>query len=265
MPAKFLRIGDEAIHYLHTGETTLPDVPPCLERGTPLLFLSGEGGSAAMWAAHLAAFGRDHCAVAMDLPAHGRSSGLDAPNSVAAAVDAVLALLDGLQAPPLVLVGHGYGGHVALALALRRPERVRGVVTIGAAARGAFPEEHVAKLRQVVKGRLGQQFDTPYFGPKPEMEAMRTFWTELTKSDPKVRLADIEAYLASDLGSALGGLGVPVLALHGEHDRICPRAAAEQLASAVPGAKLEVIAEAGHVVHLERAAEIQRAIEAWIA
>ena len=256
MPAKFLRIGDEAIHYLHTGATTLPDVPPCLERGTPFLFLSGEGGSAAMWAAHLAAFGREHCAVAMDLPAHGRSTGLDAPATVGAAVAAVLALLDGLRAPPLVLVGHGSGGRVALATALRRPERVRAVVTIGSAARGTFPAEHAEKLRQVVKGRLGQQFDTPFFGPKPEMDAMRGFWTELTKSDPKVRLTDIEAYAAWDLGPALGGLEVPVLALH---------TAAERLASAPPKARLEVIAGAGHVAHLERTAEVQRAIEDWLA
>lgn len=265
MPAKFLRIGDEAIHYLHTGATTLPDVPPCLERGTPFFLLSGEGGNAAMWAVHLAAFGREHCAVAMDLPAHGRSTGLDAPATVDAAVAAVLALLDALRAPPLVLVGHGYGGHVALATALRRPERVRGVVTIGSAARGTFPEEHAEKLRQVVKGRLGQQFDTPYFGPQPELDALRNFWTELTKSDPKVRLTDIEAYAASDLGPVLGGLGVPLLVLHGEHDRICPRTAAEELASAPPKARLEVIAGAGHVAHLERAAEVLRAIEVWLA
>jgi pimeloyl-ACP methyl ester carboxylesterase len=218
-----------------------------------------------MWAGHLAAFAHEHCAVAMDLPAHGRSSRLDAPATIGEAVGAVLALLDAVPSPPLVLVGHGYGGHVALATALARPARVRGVVTIGTAARGCFPEEHVAKLRQVVQGRLGQQFDTPYFGAKPDMDAMRLFWTELTRSDPKVRLADIEAYAASDLSGALGSLDRPVLALRGEQDRICPQAAAEQLVSALPRARLEVIPEAGHVAHLERAAEVQRATLAWLA
>jgi pyruvate dehydrogenase E2 component (dihydrolipoamide acetyltransferase) len=139
MPTKFLRIGDEAIHYLHVGGTTLPDVPPSFDRGTAIVFLSGEGGSAAMWAQQLAHFGGEHSPVAIDLPAHGRSSRLDPPADVRAAVDAVLAFLDGVAAPPAVLVGHGYGGHVAACTAVARPVSVRGVVAIGAAVRGSSP------------------------------------------------------------------------------------------------------------------------------
>ena len=261
MPTKFLRTGDEAIHYLHTGATTLPDVPPPLDRGRAIVFLSGEGGSASMWSHQLAHFGGAHSPVAMDLPAHGRSSCLDPPADVAAAVEAVLAFLDGIAAPPAVLVGHGYGGHVALASALARPAAVRAVVAIGAAACCEFPEEHLAKLRLVVKGRLGQQFDTPYFGAKPDMAAMRTFWGELAKTDPKVRLGDLEAYRASDLSGALGGLGVPVLVLHGAEDRICPPSAGERLAGGIPGARFETIAESGHVPHIEQPAAVNRAIE----
>jgi pimeloyl-ACP methyl ester carboxylesterase len=260
MPAKFLRIGDEALHYLHAGPTTLPDVPPRLDRGRAIVFLSGEGGSASMWAGQLAHFGAEHSPVAVDLPGHGRSSGLDAPEGVPAAVAAVLAFLDGVAAPPAVLVGHGYGGHLALATALARPAAVRAVVAIGAAAAGAFPEEHAAKLRLVVKGRLGQQFDTPYFGSKPDMNAMRAFWTELAKTDPKVRQGDIDSYRASDLSGALGDVRVPVLVLHGAEDRICECAAGERLASAIPGARYEAIEGAGHVAHIERPDAVNRAI-----
>jgi 3-oxoadipate enol-lactonase len=173
----------------------------------------------------------------------------------------VLAFLDGLSAPPVVLVGHAYGGHVALATALARSAAVTAVVAIGTAACCEFPEDHVAKLRQVVKGRLGQQFDTPYFGAKPDMSAMRTYWGELAKTDPKVRLGDIEAYRASDLSGALGALGVPVLVLHGAEDRICPPSAGERLAGAIPGARFEVIAGCGHVAHIEQPATVNRAIE----
>src|SRR5262245_5203016 len=260
MPTKFLRIGEEAIHYLHVGATTLPDVPPPLERGRAIVFLSGEGGSAAMWARQLAHFGGEHSPVAMDLPAHGRSSRLDPPADVGAAVDAVLAFLDGVSAPPAVLVGHGYGGHVALATAVARPAAVGAVVAIGAAARGEFPEDHLVKLRQVVKGRLGQQFDTPYFCSKPDVNAMRTFWGELAKTDPKVRLGDIDAYRASDLTGSLDRLRVPVLVLHGTEDRICPPSAGEHLARAIPGARFEVIAECGHVPHIENPEAVNRFI-----
>jgi pimeloyl-ACP methyl ester carboxylesterase len=265
MPTKFLRIGGEAIHYLHTGPTTLPDTPPPLNRGAALLFLSGEGGSAAMWDAQLAHFGREHSPVAIDLPAHGRSTRLDPPASVAEAVEIVLSVLDGLRAPPAVLVGHGYGGHVALAAAVAEPGRVRAVVTIGTSPRGRFPEDHLAKLRQVVKGRLGQQFDTPYFGAAPDMNAMRTYFTELAKTDPKVRLDDIVAYAGSDLGEALVRVSVPVLVVHGGDDRICPCTTADELARSIPGARSATIAGAGHVAHIEKPEDVNRAIESVLS
>lgn len=265
MRTKFLRIGSEAIHYLHTGKTTLPDTPPPLDRGAAIVFVSGEGGSAAMWGAQLAHFGRDHSPVAIDLPAHGRSTRLDAPATVAEAVDVLVSVLVGLRAPPAVLVGHGYGGHVALAAAVAEPGRVRAVVTIGTSPVGRFPEDHRTKLELVVKGRLGQQFDTPYFGASPDMNAMRTYFMELAKTDPKVRLDDIAAYAGSDLGGSLERLSVPVLVVHGSDDRMCPCATADELARAIPGARSATIAGAGHVAHIEKPDDVNRAIESVLA
>src|SRR5690606_29002298 len=178
MPTKYLRTGDLALNYAHSGATTLPDEPPALSRGTCLVFVHGEGGSAPLWSRQLAHFGAAHSPVALDLPAHGRSSGLDGPQSVDEAAEHVRTLLAGLSAPPAVLIGHGFGGHVALAVAIAEPGRVRGVVTIGTAARAAIPDDAIAKLRDVVRGRLGQQFDTPYFGDAPDMAVMREWWSE---------------------------------------------------------------------------------------
>src|SRR4029450_7398870 len=100
-------------------------------------------------------------------------------------------------------------------------------------------------LRQVVKGRLGQQFDTPYFCATPDLNAMRTFWGELTKTDPKVPLGDIDAYGASDLSESLDRLRVPVLVLHGAEDRICAPSAGERLPGAIRGGGFEGVPEGG--------------------
>ncbi|MEW6267921.1 MAG: alpha/beta hydrolase [Thermodesulfobacteriota bacterium] len=265
MPTKYLRTDDLALHYVHTGPTTLPDRPPDLARGACLVFLHGEGGSAPLWSRQLAYFAAAHSPVALDLPAHGRSSGLDGPASVEAAAEHVGGFLAGISAPPAVLVGHGFGGHVALAVAAAQPARVRGVVTIGTAARPTIPNDAVDKLRQVVQGRLGQQFDTPYFGNAPDMAVMRELWGEMVKTDPKVRLSDMLAYRASRVAERLGGVARPVLVLVGEADKLCARAGAEELAKALSDARFAAIPDAGHVAHLEKADEVNGRIERFVA
>lgn len=264
MPSKYLRRSDEALHYVHTGRTTLPDQPPALTAGATLLFLHGEGGSAPLWSRQLAHFASVHSPIALDLPGHGRSTGLDGPRSIDEAAEVVAAFLEGMGAPPAVLVGHGFGGHVALATAAARRERVRGVVTLGTAARAPIPDEAVDKLRAVVQGRIGQQFDTPYFGTAPDMTIARELWGEMVKTDPKVRLTDMLAYRASTVATRLSSVTQPVLVLVGEADRLCPRAAAEELASGLPKARFASIPDAGHVAHLEKPEEVNGQIERFL-
>ncbi|MGH3658181.1 MAG: alpha/beta fold hydrolase [Micromonosporaceae bacterium] len=60
----------------------------------------------------------------------------------------------------------------------------------------------------------------------------------------------------SDTPGVLGRLGVPVLVLVGEHDRVTGVAESERLAGAIPGARLAVIPAAGHAAIQERPTEI---------
>ena len=265
MPIKYLRRDDHALHYVHAGPTTLPDCPPDLRRGACLLFLHGEGGSAALWSRQMKHFARAHSPLALDLPAHGRSSGLDGPESIDAAAALVADFLAAVAAPPAVVVGHGFAGHVALEAARIAPERVRAVVTIGAALRAAVPDDAIEKLRLVVRGRLGQQFDTPYFGNATDMGVMREWWGELVKTDPKVRLSDMLAYRGSSLATRVGSIARPTLVLVGDADKICPAASAEELAGALGDARFERVADGGHALHLERADEVNAAIERFVA
>ena len=99
MPTKDLHLDDRtAIHYAHAGATTLPGTPPRLDRGATLVFLHGEGGSAALWRRAVVDFGADHSPLAIDLPGHGRSSGLEGPATVEAAAALLARVLEGLAA-----------------------------------------------------------------------------------------------------------------------------------------------------------------------
>lgn len=249
---KYVTIDGAAVHYLHTGPTTLPDVPPALDRGTLFVLLHAAGSNAGMWHRQLDDLGTAHSVVALDLPGHGRSASVDGPESVEASAAIVERFLDAVVQRPCILVGRSMGGAVAQVVAGRR--KLRGLVLVCSSARFTLSEQMIATTRDVVRGRLPQQFTTDTFSPDTGMDLMREAWMEQVKTDPRVRLTDLLACQAFDGRAALAGIGVPTLVVAGADDKITPVEQSEELATGIPGAKLQVVAKAGHQVPLEQTA-----------
>jgi pimeloyl-ACP methyl ester carboxylesterase len=250
--SKYVQIGDDAVHYLHTGPTTLPDVPPALDRGALIVLLHAAGSNAGMWRRQLAGLGERHSVVALDLPGHGRSSGVEGPPTVEDAATVVERFLDAVTRRPCVLVGRSMGGAVALVVASRARERVQGLVLACSAACFALADTMIATARDVARGRLPQQFGTETFSPATAMDLMREAWMEQVKTDPRVRLTDLLACRSFDGRPLLAQVAVPALVVAGADDGITPPAKSEELARGIPGARLEVIAQAGHQAPLEQ-------------
>ena len=80
--------------------------------------------------------------------------------------------------------------------------------------------------------------------------------------DPGAALAGLGILAATDLRARLPGVDLPVLLLHGDADPICPIAASRALAGALPGARLQAIAGAGHAPFLTREEEVASALVA---
>jgi pimeloyl-ACP methyl ester carboxylesterase len=252
VPAKYVTLHGAAVHYLHTGPTTLPDVPPAFDRGRLFVLLHAAGSTAAMWRRQLDGLGERHSAVALDFPGHGRSSGVDGLPTVEAYADLFAALVDTLGLRPFVLVGRSMGGAVALVYAARHPERCQGIVLACSAARFALPAGMIDATRDVVRGRLPQQFGTETFSPATSLELMREAWMEQVRTDPRVRLGDLLACEAFDGRGLLAAVRVPALVIAGADDRVTPVAHSEELARGIAGARLEVIDAAGHQAPLEQ-------------
>lgn len=68
-----------------------------------------------------------------------------------------------------------------------------------------------------------------------------------------------------DASAWLGKIQVPTLVVAGLDDTIIPPAESEALAKAIPGARLELIPRAGHLVAFERADAFNKAMSAWLA
>lgn len=252
MHPKYVHIDGAAVHYLYTGPTTLPDVPPALDRGALLVLLHAAGSNAGMWRRQLLGLADRHSVVAPDLPGHGRSSGVDGPSSVEASAEIVLRFVERVARRPCILVGRSMGGAIALVAATRAPEQVRGLVLICSAVRFTLTDDMLASSRDVARGRLPQQFTTDTFSPQTSLELMREAWMEQVKTDPRVRLTDLQACRAFDGRPLLGRVAVPTLVVAGADDTITPVVQSEELARGIRGARLEVIAQAGHQAPLEQ-------------
>lgn len=256
MQHKYATIEGIATYVHHVGPTTLPEVVPDLSRGETVVCLHGSGGNGAIFDETLAALAAEHSPLALDLPAHGRSGGLDGLGSIERMASFVGAFLDKWGIAKPALVGHSMGGAVALQLARERPGAVGALVLCSSAAR--FTGAAIPAVTRVVLGKDRRPFLRDAYGPKAPPEVLRRGFLEELKTDPRVLLGDLEACRAFDATESLGGIGAPTLVVVGEDDDV--RAQSDVLAARIPGARLRVIPEAGHMLPLERPAALAEAV-----
>jgi 3-oxoadipate enol-lactonase len=152
-----------------------------------------------------------------------------------------------------VLVGWSMGFSIALTLAAREPARWAGLVLMAGLPYWRPEPGWLDPLHDVVRGRLPQQFNTLAFSPATPMEVMREAWMEQVKTDPRVLYGDFLAGARFDGRALPERIRVPTLVIHGADDKLVTLAQAQATASAIAGARLEVIPQAGHMAQLEQA------------
>ena len=196
--------------------------------------------------------------VAYDNRGFGFSDKPDTGYSNTAYAKLLVGLLDSLRVEDAVLVGHSMGGAIAAEVALRTPNRVRGLVLVDAAGFGARWPLVLRVARWPVIGRLLTAF---------RGRAMTGRILRSTYADPrKATAADVDQYYApvSDpgfpralrgvLGSfrfdtlqgRLGGIQVPTLVVWGTDDRWIPPGVGRAMVQELPIGALVFVPGAGH-------------------
>jgi pimeloyl-ACP methyl ester carboxylesterase len=265
MPTKYVTVNGTAVHYFHTGRTTLPGVVPDLSRGELLLFVHAAGSNGNTWSRQLEAFAEPHSPLAFDFPGHGRSGGTESLKSIEAYRDCLAAFIDTLRLRPGVLIGRSMGGAIAMAYALAHPEYVRALVLVATAPRFDLPPAMLDTWKNVMLGRAQQPFTTEAFSPKTDFAIMREAWMEQVKTDPRVRYYDFVACNAFDIRDQLGTIKVPTLIVAGRDDTITPPQRSEVLHKGIPGSKLVVLDDAGHTLSAEKPVEFNAAVSEFLA
>jgi pyruvate dehydrogenase E2 component (dihydrolipoamide acetyltransferase) len=252
--------GGRRIRYLALGEGD----------GVPIVFIHGFGGDLNNWQFNQEALAAGRATYALDLPGHGGSTkDLGAgPVDVTALADAVLDFMDAKGIAKAHLVGHSLGGAIALHLALSHGDRVGSVTAICSAGLG--PEINMAyvdgfmaaKRRKQLQPVLEMLVADPAMVSREMIEDVLKF----------KRLDGVETALnriientfaggrqALQLTGRLGELTVPVQVIWGRQDRIIPVRHSQGLPSRI---HVHVHDDAGHMVHMEKAAEVNQLIEA---
>jgi pimeloyl-ACP methyl ester carboxylesterase len=233
---------------------------------SPAVFIHGFGSDLSIWKTTLQALGTNHSTVRLDLPAHGKSPLGNAENfeDVVVSVRETLLALD-LEA--VHLVGHSYGGVIAMALAAERRLPLKSLMLIAPAGLGPDIEREfldgftratrVESLTPWLKLLFARShLVTPAFA----RAIMQGRESETLRGQQR-QIADTmfpDGTQAIDLRETLETLSIPAKVVWGRLDRIIPSSHSRELPGHIG---LHLLNDTGHVPHLEQPALVARLIE----
>jgi pimeloyl-ACP methyl ester carboxylesterase len=229
----------------------------------PLVLLHGAGGDASLWAAQEERFRGEARVLRVELPGHGESGGVGETTVPAYAGWVEEAVRAAAGSDRYVLAGHSMGGAVALQMAVNGSEGLAGVVLVATGARLAVAPAVFRLIREEFEGFL-QTIDRAALGPDAPPEVREAVASALRRCPPEVVHGDFTACDRFDVRERLGDVRVPALVVCGEEDRLAPLSLSESLATGIPGAGLLRVPGAGHLVMLERPAEVNEGMAAFL-
>ncbi|MFC7882655.1 alpha/beta fold hydrolase [Streptomyces sp. NPDC057376] len=245
----------------------------------PLVLLHGTPFSSYVWRAVARSLARDHQVFVWDMPGYGMSEKFPGQDvSLAAQGRVFTELLDhwGLAEP--VVVAHDFGGAVALRAHLLHGARYRALALVDPVALAPWgspffrlvrdhaevfealpPSLHGALVAEYVASASG-----PGLHPAVLERLVRPWLGEAGQPAFYRQIAQADQRHTDEIQDRYATIGVPTLVCWGEDDAWIPVAKGRELAAAVPGARLEPIAGAGHLVQEDAPAELTAALLAFL-
>ena len=244
--------------------------------GEPIVLLHCSSGSSGAWPPVMNHLGQDYRVLVPDLLGYGRSAPWprDAVLAPDGELGAVEALLD-VAGRPAHLVGHSYGGTVALHAARRFPRQVASLTLIEPVAFqllrradepdgwreiAALAERHVALVGEGRDAAAAEAFVTYWMGPKAWQQMPDAARDSAVRTAAKVAAEWRLMFAAEDDRDAIAEIGAPTLLICGGRTRTPARRVVEVLRRALPHALHHEIAGAGHMSPLTHPADIAEAI-----
>jgi 3-oxoadipate enol-lactonase len=239
--------------------------------GAPVLLLHGLGYTRQGWGPLRELLARRYRVLSYDNRGIGESEIPPGPYTVAELADDAVDVLDAAGAERAHVIGASLGGMVAQLLAAEQPERVEHLVLVGTTPGGAgaypLPQQTLALMAEaaslppeVALRRFVENALAPGSPLLDEVFAYR----QQHPPDPAGWAAQAAAGATWDADGRLGQIAAPTLVVAGTADAVVDPRNAQLLADAIPGAKLELIDDAGHLPFWERAEEFAALVERFL-
>ena len=275
-PSDFIDVNGQVVH--------VRDVGPRYD-AAPIVLIHGTGASLHTWQGWVEALQGSRRVITFDLPGFGLTgpfAGRYSPDDYRGDTYArfVLDLLDVLKVPRAVLGGNSLGGEVAWRVAVMAPQRVERLVLVDASGPAFVPESvPVAFLvaRTPVLNQLSEQLlpravvasslANVYGDPgriTPEL-VDRYFELALREGNRRALGLRLRQIVPGEHAERIATIRQPTLILWGGRDRLIPPDVGRAFQARIPGSRLVVFDELGHVPHEEDAASTVEAVRAFLA
>jgi pimeloyl-ACP methyl ester carboxylesterase len=258
---------DEAgVRVLSVGEIEV--AYRCRGAGPPVVFAHGAAEDGRVWEPQLAALADEFTAVAWDEPGAGRSSDVPPGFALADYANCLGVVIEELALGPAHVAGLSWGGTVVLELYRTRPELVAGLILVDTYAgwKGSLPAEEVAARVAGAREMLAaptEDFDPTLpglFAREPPPDLLPMLEEVAAAVRPETLRAQLSVMAEADLTDVLPRIAVPTLLVWGALDARSPLSVARRFEGAIPGARLVVIPDAGHVSNIEQPERFNEAV-----
>lgn len=254
--------------------------------GPVLLLIHGMAGTCENWREVIEPLARHHTVIAPDLPGHGTSAPGGGDYSLGALAAGLRDLLIARGHDRATLVGHSLGGGIAMQFAYQFPDATERLVLVCSGGLGpeVSPILRAAALPgadlfiaatsgpgRVVGSALARGLAAVGFKPNADLAEVARGYASLADPDRRAAfLATLRAVVGTEGQRVHAGDrlylagGVPVLIVWGRGDRMIPVKHGEAAHQAIPGSRLEIFDEAGHMPQLEAPARFVTVLERFL-
>jgi pimeloyl-ACP methyl ester carboxylesterase len=242
--------------------------------GDPLLLITGLGYSSVTWHRMRPALRARYRTIALDNRGVGRSDVPAGPYSIELMASDAIAVLDAARVERAHVFGVSMGGIIAQELALRHPARIAALVFGSTPVVGPHAVRADAETAQMVMARAHMPpadaaraalpfiYDphTPQVLIEEDLDVRRPWLPQ-----PDAYRAQLQGMLAWESYDRLSEIAAPVLVIHGESDRLVPARNATLIAQRIPGARLVILPQAGHMFTTDQPEAARRVILEFLA
>jgi 3-oxoadipate enol-lactonase len=236
--------------------------------GPAILFAHGAGGNHLSWWQQVPFFRERYLCITFDHRGFGRSVDPRPAAEQPRFDEDLAALIDQLQLADVRLVAQSMGGWTCLGYAVAHPERVRALVMADTAGGLTSPELESARAevqaRRQGQTLLGGAISEGFRRRNPSGAFLYEQIFALNPARGQTPAGSSPTNRLSVSAEQAAALRLPVLFIEGENDVLIPPEVIRLAQQIIPGARLEMVADAGHSVYFERPDEFNRILDAFL-